>query len=372
MIEFMDKHKDELNATAKLEIYNFLIHDVMSAAAGTKKGKLVSDILPDNPDDLRLVKEAGGSLIFGSPQVKKDLEWLQTEGFCMDHLVVGASTIPNAGRGAFARHKLKKGATIAPAPLLHIPDKAMINMHELDEDEEKQYRKSTDVVDQQLFLNYCLGHPESSMLFFPTGGIVPMINHDTKRANAKLVWSKHSEHQAHWFEKPPAELGKEEFLFSGLLMEVVATKDIKEGEEVFLDYGKEWLTAWDNHVKNWNAKVKSGEIESEWPLRALDLNEEHRNDKAIKTMGEQEKDPYPEHVSTYCFLAIKVDAAHNDEKVKPWTVPSKHSIYTTDFLFPCNVTDRKDIQGNSYNYTVVTGQEFPLTGTSKRSLASLC
>lgn len=350
----MDKYKDELNQTAKLEIYHFLIHDVMSAAAGSKKGKVVSNILPDNPDDLRLVKEAGGSLIFGSPQVKKELEWLQKEGFCMDNLVVGASTIPNAGRGAFARRKLKQGETVAPVPLLHIPDKALTDMHELDGDEEQRYRKSTDVVDHQLILNYCLGHPESSMLFYPAGGVISNINHDSKKANAKLVWSKHSQHQSHWFEKTPAELGEEEFMHIGLLMELVATKDIKKGEEVLLDYGTEWQEAWDKHVNKWNAKVKNGEIKSEWPLRALDLNNEYRN-KAYKTMAEQEKDPYPENVSTYCFLFVKKGTAHNDEKVKPWGVPSKQSIYTTDHLFPCNVTDRKEFQGGSYNYTVASG-----------------
>lgn len=187
IIEFMDKYKDELNETSKLEIYNFLIHDVMTAATGSQKGKIVADILPKNPDELRLVKEAGGSLVFGSPQVKRDLEWLKKEGFCIDNLVMGASTIPNAGRGAFARRKMNKGETIAPVPLLHVPDKAIVDMHELTEE---MHRKSRDVVDQQLFLNYCLGHAESSMLFFPAGAIVPLINHDAKKANAKLVWSK--------------------------------------------------------------------------------------------------------------------------------------------------------------------------------------
>ena len=130
----------------------------------------------------------------------------------MDNLVVGGSTIPNAGRGAFARRSLKKGETIAPVPLLHMSDKAMVNMHELDEDSEHVFRKSPNVIHQQLFLNYCLGHPESNMLFFPAGGIVSMINHDSKKPNAKLVWSTHPEHSAHWLEKTPTELSAENLL----------------------------------------------------------------------------------------------------------------------------------------------------------------
>jgi len=361
MIEFIEKYKDELNENSKQEIYNFIVHDVMSAAAGSKKGKLVSDLLPKNPDDLHLVKEGGGSLLYGTPKFKRDLDWLKTEGFCVDNLVAGASKIPYAGRGAFARRTLKKGETIAPVPLLHIPDKAMVDMHELQEDEEKMYRKSTDVVDQQLFLNYCLGHPESSMLFFPTGGIIPLINHDSKKANAKLVWSKRSEHQNQWFKKKPEELAAEEFVYTGLLMELVATRDIKEGEEVLLDYQAEWQAAWDAHVKDWESKVASGEIKSEWPLRSLDLNEEYRNNKPYKTEAELEKDSYPENVSTFCFMAVKSEPGDNDETPKPWTEPPKGSVYTTDHLYPCKVKDRKEIEGGSYNYTVVSGKELPVT-----------
>ena len=362
MIQFMDKYKDELNQTSKMEIYNFLIHDVMSAAAGANKGNIISNILPKNPDDLHLVKEAGGSLVFGSPQVKRDLDYLKKEGFCMDNLQVGASAIPKAGRGAFARRAMQEGTTIAPVPLLHIPDRAIVDMHKLAGDEEKQYRTSEDVVDQQLFLNYCLGHPESSMLFFPAGAIVPLVNHHATKANAKLVWSKHSEHHSHWLEKTPAELAQEENIYIGLLMELVATKDIQEGEEVLLDYGKEWQAAWDAHVKDWDAKVASGEIKSEWPLRALDLNEEYRT-KAYKTEAELEIDPYPNHVATYCFLAVKIEPTGDDEAPKPWQEPPEGSIFTTDFLFPCTVKDRKQVEGDAYNYTVVTGKELSLTVT---------
>lgn len=365
MIEFMDNHKDELDDAAKKEIYNFIVHDVMSAAAGSKKGKLVTNILPDHPDELAKVKEAGGSLIYASPQLKKEMEWLQTEGFCMDNLVVGGSTIPNAGRGAFTRRSLKRGETIAPVPLLHIPDKAMVDMHELGNDGDHAFRKSQNVTHQQLFLNYCLGHPESSMLFFPVGGIVSLINHDSKKQNAKLVWSTHPGHNAHWLEKTPTELSEIEFAHIGLLMELVATRDIKKGEEVFIDYGKEWEQAWNSHVKDWDSKITSGELKSEWPLRALDLNQEYKT-KAYKTTKELKEDPYPDHVSTQCFLFIKNDSIHTNKPLQ-WVTPGKQSIFITDFLYPCNVTDRKklmDKEEGAYNYTVVTGiQNKRLTST---------
>ena len=363
MIQFMDKYKDELNDDSKLKIYNFLVDDVMKAAAGTAKAKLVSELLPDNPGELSLVKEAGGSLMFGSTQVKRDLEWLQKEGFCMDNLVVKASTIPHAGRGAFASRNLPKGATVAPVPLLHIPDKSIVDMHDLEEDDEKLYRKSTRVVDRQLFLNYALGHPESSMLFFPAGAVVPVINHSQEKPNVKLVWSKHSHHMSQWFDKEPEELVEDEYSYIGLLMELVATRDIKKGEEVLLDYGKEWQEAWDAHVKDWDAKLSNGEIKSEWPIRALDLNQEYRT-RPFETQAELKENPYPDHVATHCFLSVKAEADHNVEIPLSWVEPSNGSVYTADHLYACQIQDRKAIKRGSYNYTVTTGKEFPVTVTN--------
>ena len=38
---------------------------------------------------------------------------------------------------------------------------------------------------------------------------------------------------------------------AGLAMNVVATRDIQPGEEVFVDYGLAWEQAWENHIQNW-------------------------------------------------------------------------------------------------------------------------
>lgn len=164
MIEFFKKHKDSLDEDAKLEVYTFLIKDVMKAAVGAGKSRRVQTLLPPNPDDLYKIVEAGGSLKYSDPSVHRSQEWLEQYGLCIDNLRVGSSTIPNAGRGAFTTRKIAAGGMVAPVPLTHVPDKTILDMHALELNDNGEFvRKSDEVVTQQLFLNYCFGHPESSV-----------------------------------------------------------------------------------------------------------------------------------------------------------------------------------------------------------------
>jgi hypothetical protein len=63
----------------------------------------------------------------------RDLEWLQEHGKCMDNIKPGPSTIPEAGRGAFATRFIPKGGVVAPAPLLHITNMTRMLMYETGE-----------------------------------------------------------------------------------------------------------------------------------------------------------------------------------------------------------------------------------------------
>ena len=167
MMDFFKKHKDSLDEDAKMEIYTFLLKDVMKAAVGAAKAHRVQTIFPPNPDDLHKIIEAGGSFKYIDPAMYRSQEWLQQYGLCIDNLRVGASTIPNAGRGAFATRKIPAGGMVVPVPVTHIPDKAVFDMHPLTENEKGEYeRESAEVVAQQLLLNYCFGHPGSSVRFY--------------------------------------------------------------------------------------------------------------------------------------------------------------------------------------------------------------
>lgn len=369
MASFFDKYRAELDEKAKTDIYDFLIRDVMGAAAGSAKGRKIVDILPAFPESLAQVKDSGGSLAYSQPKSVRSLQWLESHGRCIDNIRPGASTIPDAGRGAFATRKIKAGGLVSPVPLVHLPAKSIVNMHELGLSEEESeegpvyFRLSDEVRGQQLLLNYCYGHPQSSMLFFPSGSVSSLINH-SKDPNSKMVWSNHPAHQKHWYDLEPKELLAEESLHLGLLMEIVAVRDIDEGEEITIDYGIEWSEAWEAHVKQWEEMVATGEISKNWPLRALDLNEEYR-EKVFKNPEELVEEPYPNNVMLKCFM--QVSGATGTEKidgklVREWADPP-NGVFDSDNLEDCVVTEYELLEDGGvpgfmpYNYTVLLAKE---------------
>ena len=163
----------------------------------------------------------------------------------MDNLRPGPSTIPYAGRGAFATRAIKQGSLVAPVPLVQIPEENILQMFptkvvevpSVEEGEDEvdllTMRASDEPIGTQLLFNYVYGHPESNLVFLPAGASVNYINHSKDKVNAKLVWSNHPMHQKEWFKLPVEDLIAKENAYLGLLMEVVATQDIAEGEEVF-------------------------------------------------------------------------------------------------------------------------------------------
>lgn len=360
MLEFFAKYKDELEPQAKAEIYDFLIKDVMGAAAGAKKGRKITSMLPMNADDLLKVKQAGGSLRYSEPSTVRTVEWLENYGRCMDNIRPGASTIPTAGRGAFATRAIPSGGLVSPVPLLQIFNDQVFQMYSSPSDAAPSGK--------QLLYNYCYGHPESTMLFWPAGVASNFINHapSPDQVNAKMVWSNHTFHRRHWFQQTPEQLMAEENLYLGLLMEIVATKDIKEGEEVFVDYGKEWQAAWDQHVADWNKRVASGDVPKTWPLRALDLNDEYRH-KPFKTEAELQTEPYPNpDVELRCFLVVRaptaddgVESSFQGRPVRVWSDPKDSTAFDGENLSPCTIVERVELKQSPdlglYNYTVRWG-----------------
>lgn len=109
----------------------------------------------------------------------------------------------------------------------------------------------------QLLENYCFGHNESSLLLCPETNAV-LINHCSHRTkecgpegpNAEYRWSSGWDATSDsWRDKTLEEIAQEKG--RGLAFEFVALRNIKPGDEIFIDYGVEWEEAWKEHVANW-------------------------------------------------------------------------------------------------------------------------
>ena len=365
MIAFFHKYNDTvLDDDSRLEIYSFLMKDIMKAAVGPTKARRISSILPPNPHDLHLVPAAGGVQAYSDPAAHRSVSFLQKYGLCMDHIYPAPSTIPHIGRGAFAKRPIPSGSMVVPIPLTHVADRSIFNMYPLttDPDTGKLKRSSDTVLTQQLIVNYCFGHPESTMVFFPSGSMTTLINH-SKEPNAKLQWSTHPNHQKLWYDfDPHTTLMEEEYMYMGLILEVVALRDIAPDEEIFMDYGTEWQTAYDTHVETWNRKIQEGILPKVWPIRANDLNAQfHTFDtsssswKPFPTTDEASTDEslqFPSNVMIMAFLLVSdTDNVGTMDDPKLWNHEDPQAVYTTEHLFEIRIVGRTAITKDADNGT---------------------
>jgi hypothetical protein len=126
---------------------------------------------------------------FNNPESTVSPNWLTKNGVCIDDLRVGPSTIKQAGRGAFAKRMLPRGSIIAPSTLAVIKRDDLI-IFEADEAAthyEKVLNKNK-VLGHELILNYCIGHPDSPLLFLPLSPVVNFLDHNRTEANAEFRW----------------------------------------------------------------------------------------------------------------------------------------------------------------------------------------
>lgn len=153
--------------------------------------KRVSGILPETPAQLKEVLAEAGSFEIHDLEFAlareistyhRSVDWIKENGMCMDNIVPKRSTLQQAGNGAFAQRSLSRGDIIIPYPLLHVADKDVMGTYNVYVDNSGRLVRDTSKMNgnKQLFLNYCFGHKESSLLLCPeTNGI--LINHCSKR-----------------------------------------------------------------------------------------------------------------------------------------------------------------------------------------------
>ena len=169
-------------------------------------------------------------------------------------------------------------------------------------------------------------------------------------ANAKLQWSSQFNTEE-WLAKSPDELLRHNKR-AGLVMELVATRDIAQGEELFIDYQSDWIDAWQNHTENWNLH-KHWNYEppnNEW-LAWMPTEEEietrnmrfqfDRRDKFLGCHVKLPDDPlYP------------VDEAHGEPYPEFEWQQTDGMFRTTTDIYPCDVIDR-NIDTNDMLYGMI-------------------
>lgn len=209
-----------------------------------------------------------------------------------------------ASAGAFAKRDLPKGTTITGTPLLVFPDISWFFMYNyLTCPDGNTARNTADgPYGDQLLINYCFGHPDSTMVLCPLGAGVNYINHNQTRANVKIQWAKEGDmgHKDAFFEKKPREI---EDYSTRVAFDYVATKDIAEGEELFLDYGDIWENKFQKLGRDWqtfdrsylDAYVSAAEYNQRYPTDPLYTSEELRS---------FEFNPHPENLSLRCHHAL--------------------------------------------------------------------
>lgn len=268
---------------------------------------------------------------FQGSDLRKPMNALKEKGLCLDN--IANDQAQERGRGAFATRLIPKNSLVAPLPLLPV------NRTSLDMDDE--HRK-------QLLLNYCFGHRNSTLLLFPYAPVVNYINSVNlgEEPNAAIQWSDRA-----WNLQESHNMSAQDILSSfrwGLLLEVVALQDIQPGAQVLVDYGRDWHQAWSQHVQTFNDALKQNSEEEKddyiYPSRMNQL-------ATVRTIREQEDNPYPTNVETSCIYQYQENIDHPQwsfkfdkrNKVTYTDWPSgRNEKLVPDFLRPCRILARDD------------------------------
>eukprot|EP00542_Grammatophora_oceanica_P021965 CAMPEP_0194031274 /NCGR_PEP_ID=MMETSP0009_2-20130614/4487_1 /TAXON_ID=210454 /ORGANISM="Grammatophora oceanica, Strain CCMP 410" /LENGTH=646 /DNA_ID=CAMNT_0038671395 /DNA_START=148 /DNA_END=2088 /DNA_ORIENTATION=- len=313
--ELQAKHGDKLSADRKSQLWGILQETMAGSKAATSR------LLPKSWADANVVSE------HVRHKGRRSVSWLKENGICMDNLRQGPSTIAQAGRGAFATRSLSKGQVIAPAPLVHVTDGSLLDMHEGEQA-------------KQLLMNYCFGHSESTKLLCPLGASTGFINHSPK-PNAVLRWSSKSNES--WMDMSVEELGTQ--IDIGLILEYVALRPIAKDEEITIDYGDEWEAAWEQHKLNWEAPEEDDYV-------SADAYNEADEADIMRTYDEQLANPYPSSVSTACMYEhindeetgqyLNVYSFGHEVLVKNYYSVEEDAL---DYMFlrPCRILDRYEV-----------------------------
>lgn len=296
---------------------------------------------PRSLEDAKIAIKKGSAEV-NVPEKIRSNDWLKQNGVCIDNIVPAKSRIVQAGQGAFATRKIKKGDIVTPVPVVQV------KRDDLDIYDADRYDQPSEIwyEGKQIILNYCYGHPESSLLLFPYAPSVNYVNHHITKFNVELQWSTLPNHKTEFLNMRPRDINNLDRV--GLIMDMVATRDIEVGEEIYLNYGNIWQEKWDKHVAEWKP-----DPEMEGYIPAWKLNHQV---EWLRTQDELEEDSYPPNVFTACWIPPALHDARavkraKDRKPFPW-IYEENMFNDATNIDECEVIKREtSVDPNELNDT---------------------
>jgi hypothetical protein len=381
ILDFFDKHEESMSADLKENVIDFMLENVLGGIAA-KNAKIYRSLLPPTLKKLRQVKEAGGTFEYRYRDMVRSPKWFEKHAVCVDEFEIKESTVPHAGRGAFAKSSFDKDEIITAVPMIPILSEQLFQIY--DTIETKDESKTTYMYDTskptgfQLMLNYAYGHFESTLHLLPVAPGVNFINHgpnpadaeaDVKTANVYLEWSSHdyvyNDHSLHETDLSEWVVGET----PSIVMTLVALVDIEEGDELLMDYGPEWEKSWNQYMAAWQQKWNaSGTVTGLAPRRARDMQELYI-EKPFPVDIRVGQQPYPNGVVSGVYLgSTPTDVPDGSPRrnakgydIMVWNGPEKFHELTGQTASVCDIVDRQTIYDTtdptkivSYNYTVIT------------------
>ena len=98
---------------------------VIHSQASIWKTSRTFNALPEHYSTIEDTIRSGGTSKQHHERSIRDVSWLEERGQCMDNIKSDQSTIPEAGRGAFANRDITKGGLVSPGPLIHIDEASL-------------------------------------------------------------------------------------------------------------------------------------------------------------------------------------------------------------------------------------------------------
>mmetsp|Transcript_9120 Transcript_9120/g.10562 ORF Transcript_9120/g.10562 Transcript_9120/m.10562 type:complete len:653 (-) Transcript_9120:97-2055(-) len=373
--EIIDKLAKGLDADMLDDSFLKIVSDVV----GIFNKEIPSSLLPKTKDGIKsLVDSVEGDIInkdkiataaAKTTVISRDMDWIISNGKCLDNVVPTRSTIPDAGNGGFAQRFIPKGESVIIAPLVHIMDWTSTFIYPLVTNENGQMERDPDNDESngyQLMLNYCFSHDQSSMLLCPQTNSI-LINHCSTRndyggdcakynenedpnmrgANAEVRWADDFDNTKSWLKMSIPDIDKNVRRHRrGLSMEFIAKRDIYPGDEIFIDYGEEWELEWEEHVKEWVPPPE----ENHASITEMNKME------VLRTPDELKDEPYSENVRVVCKYLESEDETDIDSfgSTDPddWIQDVTEDIYEDGEFWPCKILSRTENSNSTLQYSV--------------------